>query len=121
MTDDLISRERALKALRDANIQVKGMRAGKTILVEYANQVRDGYIDVIRKMPASNTDNTESLPKIHGKWLYVGKSKSGYPIWKCSNCGKERTGEQAKSLYCRDCGCYMNLDDFIPGQTNFDI
>lgn len=118
MTDDLISREGALKALRETNVKVTGMRAGKSILVEYANQVREGYIDIIRKIPSVIV---ESTPKIYGRWLYAGKSKSGDSIWKCSHCGKERTGNQARSTYCRDCGCYMNVDEFIPGQLTIDI
>lgn len=118
MTNDLISRETALKVMRDSNVQVKGMRAGKTILFEYANQLRDGYIDIIRKIPSVDADSAQEA---HGRWVYVGKSKTGYSIWKCSCCGKERTGKQAKTSYCRDCGCYMDLDDNIPGQMVINI
>ncbi len=118
MTNDLISRERTLKALRETKIKVKGMRAGKNTLLEYANQVREGYIEVIQKLP---TAYIGSIPETHGYWVEVGKSKSGLPIWKCSYCGKERTGNQAKSAYCRDCGCPMDFDDFIPGQLIIDI
>lgn len=115
MTDDLISRESALKALRDSNPMVKGIRLGKTILVEYADQLREGYADVIRKVP------TVHVEEFHGQWLYAGESKSGDSVWRCSHCGKERTGKQAKSLYCRDCGCHMDLDKIIPGQISIDI
>lgn len=118
MSYDLISRERALKALRDTKTTVKGIRAGSDILVEYASQVREGYIDAIRKVP---TVRIGTVSESHGQWIYMGKSKSGYPIWKCSHCGKERTGKQAISAYCRDCGCHMDLNDVIPGQISIDI
>lgn len=117
-TDELISRARALVALQDANITVVGMRAGKTILTEYSKQVRDGYIDIVRNVPAAKAEVVR-----HGEWIYIGETRSGNPIWKCSFCGKKRAGRQAKSAYCRDCGCCMDLGENarLPGQQSFDI
>lgn len=105
MTNDLISRKRALKALRETKI--KGTRTVKNTLIEVIQELPVAYI--------------YSDQETHGYWVEVGKSKSGLPIWKCSYCGKERAGNQAKSAYCRDCGCPMDFDDFIPGQLTIDI
>lgn len=114
-TVDLISRDEAVEALRDANVQVKGMRLGKVFLVEYSNQVRDGYMDIIRKMPAAE------IPEYHyGVWVTTRKTEYGTPIRKCSYCGIERAG-RPKSNYCPDCGAQMLKHDDIPGQENFLI
>lgn len=112
-----ISRDKAIKALNDANITVKGMRAGKQILVEYSNKLRDGYIDILRKVP-----DEEVVPENHGRWLTVGYTERGTPIRKCSSCGMYRAG-RPKSPYCPDCGCHMDLTivDSIVGQQTFAI
>lgn len=96
--DDLISRERALEALREANIRVTGMRVGKTILAKYAEQVREGYIDILRKLPAACVEVVHE-----GYWIDVGKTEKGSPIRRCSYCGTEKAGRPL-TAYCPDCG-----------------
>lgn len=105
-TNDLISREKALEALREANVRVVGMRVGKTILARYAEQVREGYIDVIREMPGE----TRSEPVRTGHWIGHGKTEKGSPIRECSHCGVTKAGRPL-SKFCPDCGCWMRLND----------
>lgn len=103
MKDDLISREKALEALREANVKVSGMRLGKVFLAEYAKQVREGYIDILKEVPA------EEAEMVHeGHWINVGKTEKSSPIRKCSYCGVEKTG-RPKSKFCPDCGAKMLL------------
>lgn len=99
--DELISRERALEALREANVQVKGMRLGATILARYAEQVREGYIDILRDLPAARVEVV-----VEGYWIDVGKTEKGTPIRRCSHCDTEKAGRPL-SAYCPDCGCKM--------------
>lgn len=99
--DDLISRERALEALREANIRVTGMRVGKTILAKYADQVRDGYIDILKELPAEDAELIRT-----GHWINCGKTEKGSPIRRCSYCGVTKAGRPL-SDYCPDCGCKM--------------
>ena len=117
LVSGFISRDKAIEALNDANVTVKGMRAGKQILLEYYNKLRDGYIDILRKVP-----DEEVVPENHGRWLTVGYTERGTPIRKCSSCGMERAG-RPKSPYCPDCGCHMDLTivDSIVGQQTFAI
>lgn len=113
---DFISREQAIKALQEANVQVKGMRLGKTVLVEYSKQVRDGYIDAIRNIPPA-----QAVEYHYGTWITVGKTQCGTPIRKCSYCGIEKAG-RPKSIYCPDCGAAMRkTDDILPNQEYFVI
>lgn len=100
-TCELISRERALEALREANVQVKGMRLGKTILAKYAEQVREGYIDILKEVPAVVVEVVHE-----GYWIDVGKTEKGTPIRRCSYCDTEKAGRPL-SAYCPDCGCKM--------------
>ena len=114
--EDLISREAALKALEETNIRVKGMRFGKTILAEYSKQIRDGYIDIIRDIPAADANITR-----YGEWITIGKNDKGTIIRKCSCCGKQRKGF-AKTQYCPDCGAVMlRTNIYISGQEYFEI
>lgn len=115
MTTDLISRETALKVLEETKVYVSGMRLGKTILKEYVNQVREGYIDILRNIPKADADFIH-----HGGWITVGKSEKGSIIRMCSHCGTERTGI-SKSKYCRDCGALMDLPEMTMDQQSFDI
>lgn len=108
--DELISRERALEALEEAKLNIKGFRLGKTILSEYSKQVREGYIDIVRNIPA-----TEAEPIRYGRWIVVGKTKKGSIIRKCSYCNTEKAG-RPKSAYCPDCGAKM-----ISELTTFDV
>ena len=115
MTTDLISRETALKVLEEAKVYVSGMRFGKIILKEYASQVREGYIDILRNIPKEDAEFIH-----HGGWITIGKSEKGSIIRMCSHCGTERTGI-SKSKYCRDCGALMDLPEMTMDQQSFDI
>lgn len=115
MTTDLISRETALKVLEEAKVYVSGMRFGKIILKEYAGQVREGYIDILRNIPKEDAEFIH-----HGGWITIGKSEKGSIIRMCSHCGTERTGI-SKSKYCRDCGALMDLPEMTMDQQSFDI
>lgn len=117
LVSGFISRDKAIEALSEENVTVKGMRAGKQIIVEYSNKLREGYIDILRKVP-----DAEVVPDNHGRWLTVGKTGRGTPVRKCSSCGMERAG-RPKSKYCPDCGCHMDLTivDSIDGQQTFTI
>lgn len=83
---DLISREMALEALEEAELSIKGFRLGKTILSEYSKQVREGYINIVRNIPA-----TEAEPIRYGEWMVIGKTKKGSTIHKCSYCKKRES------------------------------
>ena len=121
MTDndatEFISREEALKALKNSSVQVKGMRLGKIIFVEYSKKLKEGYYDVIRNVPAAKV-----VPSGDAEWIDVGKTSKGTPIRKCSHCGVEKAG-RPKSSYCPDCGCRMDLtgSSVIEGQQSFLI
>lgn len=116
MATDLISRETALEALEKTKVTVYGMRVGKIILKEYTNQIRDGYIDILRNVvPEADADFIH-----HGAWVTVGKSEKGSVIRMRSYCGTERTGI-SKSKYCRDCGALMDLPFMTMDQQSFDI
>ena len=117
LVSGFISRDKAIEAFMNENVTVNGMRAGKQVLVEYSNKLRDGYIDILRKVP-----DEEVVPENHGRWLTVGYTEIGTPIRKCSSCGMERAG-RPKSPYCPDCGCHMDLTivDSIVGQQTFAI
>lgn len=99
--DELISRERALEALQEANVRVTGMRVGKTILAKYAEQVRDSYIDILREVPAAECEVVHE-----GYWIDVGETEKGSPIRECSYCGVRKAGRPL-SAYCPDCGCHL--------------
>lgn len=101
--DELISRERALEALGEANVRVTGMRVGKTILAKYAEQVREGYIDILREVPAAVVEVVHE-----GYWIDCGRTEKGSPIRECSYCGVRKAGRPL-SDYCPDCGCRMLL------------
>lgn len=101
--DELISREKALEALQGANVKVTGMRLGKTILAKYAEQVREGYIDILKEVPAEDAE-----PIRIGHWIGYGKTEKGTPIRGCSWCGVRKAGRPL-SKYCPDCGCKMLL------------
>lgn len=116
-TNDLISRERALEALQEANVRVSGLRLGKTIMAKYTEQVREGYIDIIRKVPAEEAE----MLRI-GQWISLGKTEKGSSIRKCSYCGVTKAGRPA-SKFCPDCGAMMllnvnELDDILREYTD---
>lgn len=110
---DYISRDEALKALQDARIIVTGMRAGKTVLTEYAYQCKLQFLKTIIDIPGAEVE-----PVRYGRWITVGKTENGTVIRKCSACETERKGIN-KSSYCRDCGAKMCLTDEIDGQMSY--
>lgn len=101
-TNDLISREKALEALREANVRVVGMRVGKTILARYAEQVREGYVDILKGVP---TEDVKLVPT--GYWIERGKTEKGSIIRQCSHCGVTKAGRPL-SKYCPDCGAELS-------------
>lgn len=114
MTNDLISRSAALKALEDAKPRVTGMRLGKVILAEYQKQCREGYVDAIRTVAPADAEYVR-----HGLWIVVGKTEKGSTILRCSVCGIERKGIN-KTAYCRDCGAKMDVVIYMD-ESNDDI
>lgn len=106
LTDELISRQRALEALEEANLSVKGFRFGKTILSEYSRQVREGYIDILKNIPKEDAEMNK-----YGEWIMVGKTEKGTPIRECSYCKTEKAG-RPKSKYCPDCGAKMIAETY---------
>lgn len=114
--DELISRERALEALRDAKLHVTGMRFGKTILAEYTRQVREGYIDILENVPAE-----DAVMIRYATWVDLGKTSKGTPIRMCSHCRIAKAGKP-KSSFCPDCGASMRKkDDVVEGQESFEL
>ena len=110
---DYISRDEALKALQGARIMVTGMRAGKTVLTEYAYQCKLQYLKTIIDIPKADVEQAR-----RGRWVTVGYTEAGSIIRKCSYCGIERKSV-SKSKYCRDCGARMDLDDILDGQMTY--
>ena len=113
---ELISRERAVGALRYAKLHVKGMRFGKTILAEYTRQVRDGYIDILENVPAEDAEVVR-----YATWVDLGKTNKGTPIRMCSHCRVTKAGKP-KSNFCPDCGAAM-VKKYITeeGQESFEL
>lgn len=105
--DELISREKAVEALRDGKVLVTGMRLGKTILAEYTKQVREGYIDILEKVPTE-----DAVMVKYATWVDVGKTKYGTPIRMCSHCKITKAGKP-KSNFCPDCGAAMRKKDEV--------
>lgn len=101
--DDFIERKKAIDLLETSHGLVMGIRlgAGKSILLEYAQQLRDGYVDLIRRMPAA-----QAKAIVIAEWVDVGKTNKGTPIRECSNCHTTKAG-RPKSRYCPDCGAKM--------------
>lgn len=110
---EYIKREDALKAMQDTRIVVTGMRVGKTILSEYANQCKTQYLQTINDIPGAEVE-----PVKRGRWITVGYTKYGSIIRKCSYCGIERKSIN-KSKYCRDCGAHMCLTDELDDQMSY--
>lgn len=110
---DYVSREEALKALQEARIMVMGMRAGKTILSEYAYQCKLQYLKTLIDVPSADV-----APVRRGRWITVGKTPNGTIIRKCSYCDTVRKGG-TKSTYCRDCGAHMVLTAELDGQMTY--
>ena len=103
---EFIRRDDAIAELENAKVIVSGMRFGKCILSEYAKQLREGFVDVLRNVPEA----VEVKQVVHAKWLVVGKTEKGSRITKCSHCGVEKKNH-AKTAYCPDCGAIMDLED----------
>ena len=111
--NDYISRDEALRALEEARLYITGMRAGKTILAEYANQCRQQYINTLNTIPSAKV-----APVREGRWITVGKTPNGVIVRKCSACDTVRKGG-VKSTYCRDCGAHMVLTAEVDGQMTY--
>lgn len=110
---DYISRDEAMKALQEARIMVMGMRAGKTVLSEYAYQCKLQYLKTLIDIPSADV-----APVKRGRWITVGKTSNGTIIRKCSYCETVRNGG-VKSKYCRDCGAHMVLTAELDGQMTY--
>jgi hypothetical protein len=114
LNEDFIRRTTLLALLEESNaLPVKGMRLGKTLLVDYTNKIRDHYMDIIRNAPVADVQERH-----YGMWEDAGKTKSGTPIRRCSWCKIEKAG-RPKSNYCPDCGCQMFDGDVLEGQMRF--
>lgn len=108
---DYISRDEALKAMQDTRIMVTGMRAGKTILSEYAYQCKLQYLKTLIDVPS-----VDVKPVRHARQELVRTSPNCTRITRCSYCKTERRNA-GKSAYCRDCGARFDLAE-IDGQLN---
>lgn len=109
---DYISRDKALKSLQDARIMVTGMRAGKLILSEYAQQCKLQYLKTIIDIPGTDVE-----PVKHARQELVRTAPNGTRITRCSYCKTERRNA-GKSLYCRDCGAKFDLYE-LDGQMTY--
>lgn len=101
---DYISRDEALKALQEARIMVMGMRAGKTVLSEYAYQCKLQYLKTIIDIPGADVE-----PVRHARQELVRTAPNGTRITRCTYCKTERRNA-GKSACCRDCGSKFDLD-----------
>ena len=114
LNEDFIRRETLITMFEVSNpLPVKGMRLGKTLLVDYTNKIRDHYLDVIRNAPPADVHENH-----YGMWEDAGKTRYGTPIRRCSRCKSEKAG-RPKTNYCPDCGCQMFKDDMLEGQMTF--
>lgn len=110
---DYISRDESLKALQEARIMVMGMRAGKTILSEYAYQCKLQYLRTLLDIPGADVE-----PVKHARQELVWTAPNGSRITRCTYCNTERRNA-GKSAYCRDCGARFDLTDELDGQMTY--
>lgn len=107
MSNDLISREAAIKMLREkAQGYVVSMFAtmtecniAKIVAMECANELNG--------LPAVDAETVR-----HGKWIVVEDEYGDYA--RCSVCGDEFIcweGDCAITNYCPNCGAKMDLED----------
>jgi hypothetical protein len=111
--NDYINREDALKAMQDARIMVMGMRAGKTILSEYAYQCKLQYLKTLIDIPRADVKVVK-----HARQELVRTAPNGTRITRCTYCKTERRNA-GKSAYCRDCGARFDLNDELDGQMSY--
>ena len=102
---DYISREEAIKALQEARIMVTGMRAGKTILSEYAYQCKLQYLRSLLDVPSADVGIVK-----HARQELVRTAPNGTRVTRCSYCKTERRNAGV-SAYCRDCGARFDLPE----------
>lgn len=102
---DYINRDEALKALQEARIMVMGMRAGKTILSEYAYQCKLQYLKTLIDIPGADVETVK-----HARQELVRTASNGTRITRCTYCKTERRNAGA-SAYCRDCGARFDLEE----------
>lgn len=110
---DYICRDDALKAMQEARIIVTGMRAGKTILTEYAYQCKLHYLKTLIDVPSADAE-----PVKHARQELVRTAPNGTRITRCTYCKTERRNA-GKSAYCRDCGARFDLSDKLDGQMTY--
>ena len=53
MQNDLISRSTLLKEIKSLTVTVTGLRAGKGILSEYANQYKESLLRIVNEQPTA--------------------------------------------------------------------
>ena len=110
---DYICRDDALKAMQETRIFVTGMRAGKTILSEYAYQCKLQYLKTLIDIPSADAE-----PVKHARQELVRTAPNGTRITRCTNCKTERRNA-GKSAYCRDCGARFDLNNELDGQMSY--
>lgn len=112
---EFIDKGELLDDILNTTIHITGMRSGKTILIDITTKIREALINKVKDAPTADVEYVR-----HGKWITVGKSKSGNPIRMCSYCETKRKGVN-KSAYCRDCGAKMDLsEEAMDGQLTFN-
>lgn len=89
---DLLSEE--IKSLK---VYVTGLRAGKSVLREYAEEYQKSILDIIDEQ-----STIEAEPVKHGQWLVDGYTGKEF----CSNCGE--IPECFKPNFCPNCGAKMD-------------
>lgn len=102
---DYISRDAAMKAMQEARIIISGMRAGKTILSEYAYQCKLQYLKTLIDVPS-----VEATLVRHARQELVYTAPNGTRVTRCSYCRTPRRNAGV-SAYCRDCGARFDLPE----------
>lgn len=101
--EQFIDKDALILDISNATLHITGMRNGKTLMIDFAQKIREALIAAIEDAPTEDVERVR-----HGAWVTIGKSKSGSPIRMCSYCNTWRKGI-SKSAYCRDCGAKMDL------------
>lgn len=106
---DLISREAALRKMRDVLSRTKfmGSRFGMTYLTNCFNALLNAV---------KNAPTVDAAPVVHGQWNWC--SVYGVHYYLCSNCRDFRfdpLGEDKRKMkYCPHCGARMDGDKREP-------
>lgn len=105
---DLISRSALLEEVKSLRVTVMGLRAGKGVLHEYAEQYRDTLLRIINEQPAS-----EAAQVVHGEWKYGDWDKGGHWVSgskkvRCSHCHRVFDSDNLNIWHwCPQCGAKM--------------